>query len=149
VLPGIRNVNPKLSTPLAIGARETLLHAQPRDKIIRLYRHVQKQVPFLLSAFGIDEPTENVRANIKKVFMRHGTQALEPRIANMLVFKGQMELDEALAQWKTRTHIQKYVYDVSSKPHLGRSNLADTPMNAELLGAPEALKKFLAQDQRS
>lgn len=38
--------------------------------------------------------------------MRHGTQALEPRIANMLVFKGQMELDEALAQWKTRTHIQ-------------------------------------------
>lgn len=45
--------------------------------------------------------------------------------------------------------IQKYVYDVSSKPHLGRSNLADTPMNAELLGAPEALKKFLAQDQRS
>jgi hypothetical protein len=26
-----------------------------------------------------------------------------------------MELDEALAQWKTRTHIQKYVYDVSSK----------------------------------
>jgi hypothetical protein len=45
--------------------------------------------------------------------------------------------------------MQKYVYDVSSKPHLGRSNLADTPMNAELLGAPEALKKFLAQDQRS
>lgn len=38
--------------------------------------------------------------------MRHGTQPLEPRIANMLVFKGQMELDEALAQWKTRTHIQ-------------------------------------------
>jgi hypothetical protein len=28
---------------------------------------VQKQVPYLLSAFGIDEPTENVRANIKKV----------------------------------------------------------------------------------
>lgn len=34
----IRNVNPKLSTPLAIGARETMLHAKPRDKIIRLYR---------------------------------------------------------------------------------------------------------------
>ena len=34
----IRNVNPKLSTPLAIGARESMLHAQPRDKILRLYR---------------------------------------------------------------------------------------------------------------
>ena len=41
--------------------------------------------------------------------MRHGTQPLEPRIANMLVFKGQMELDEALAQWKTRTHIQVHL----------------------------------------
>ena len=40
---------------------------------------------------------------------------------------------------------QKYVYDISSKPHLGRSNLADTPMNAQIVGQPEALKKFLAQ----
>ena len=72
-----RNVNPKLSTPLAIAARGSALHAQPRDKIIRLYRHVQKQVPYLLSAFGIDEPVENVRANIKTVFMKHGTEPLE------------------------------------------------------------------------
>ena len=84
-------------------------------------RQVQKQVPYLLNAFGIDEPTQNVRDNIKKVFMKHGATPLEPKIANMLIFKGQMELDEALAQWKTRTHIQKYVYDISSAPHLGRS----------------------------
>ena len=111
-----------MSTPLATLARETTLHAQPRDKILRLYRfaprlppapapralracamrvaqprrragpdsgsppaaapiaatadlmawclasrHVQKQVPYLLGAFGIDEPTANVRANIKQV----------------------------------------------------------------------------------
>jgi hypothetical protein len=30
---------------------------------------VQKQVPYLLGAFGIDEPTANVRANIKQVSM--------------------------------------------------------------------------------
>ncbi len=30
-------------------------------------RHVQKQVPYLLGTFGIDEPPANVRANIKKV----------------------------------------------------------------------------------
>jgi len=129
--------NPKLSTPLATMARETALHAKPRDKILRLYRccfshlwpreirlgrvstaaffsigaclnsrllprefrnsrgyllvllshchflsislmflspsqlclsrHVQKQVPHILASFGIDEPTENVRVNIKKV----------------------------------------------------------------------------------
>ena len=44
----------------------------------------------------------------------------------------QMELDEAMAQWKTRTHIQKYVYDVASKPHLGRSVIADVPANREV-----------------
>ena len=43
-----------------------------------------------------------------------------------------MELDEAMAQWKTRTHIQKYVYDVASKPHLGRSVIADVPANREV-----------------
>jgi len=141
------STGPKLSTPLAIFARQTNVIAKPRDKILRLYRHVQKQVPYLLGTFGIDEPPANVRANIKKVFMKHGTEPLDPRMANMLVNKGQMELDEALAQWKTRTHIQKYVYDVSSKPHLGRSVLADTPMLAELKNQPEAIKKFL-QDGR-
>lgn len=144
-----RNPAPKLSATMAIVARETSLHTKPRDKIIRLYRHVQKQVPYLLSVFGIDEPTANVRSNIKKVFAAHGTTALEPRISNMLIFKGQIELDEALAQWKTRTHIQKYVYDISSKPHLGRSSLADTPMSAEMLAQPEALKRFLAEDPKS
>ena len=59
------------------------------------------------------------------------------------------QLDEALAQWKTRTHIQKYVYDISSQPHLGRSSLSSTPMNAELLAQPEALRNFLAQDPKA
>ena len=142
------NINPKLSSSLAITARKTAIHANPRDQVLMLYRHVQKQVPFLLSAFGIDEPVENVRSNIKQLFMRHGKEPLDPRMTSMLIFKGQNELDEALAQWKTRTHIQKYVYDISSKPHLGRSAMPDTPANSELLGQPEALKKFLAQDAK-
>ena len=232
---------------------------------------MQKQVPYLLSAFGIDEPTENVRANIKKVLpparnprsppspqgicwaasclpapppktyaavpapgfscdsfltrirgcvrllkrhrtqltkrirgagvhaarntsagaahcqhaclqgadgARRGTRPVEdphphpgaasflwlsvaPAPSTCLSAVSRPRSDSSMPRVAisgtrcTRTAdlcprgMQKYVYDVSSKPHLGRSNLADTPMNAELLGAPEALKKFLAQDQRS
>jgi hypothetical protein len=44
-----------------------------------------------------------------------------------------MELDEALAQWKTRTHILKYVYDVAYMPHLARSKLSDVPEVADFL----------------
>ena len=54
----------------------------------------------------------------------------------------QNELDEALALWKTRTHILKYVYDVVYKPHLARSKLVDEPAKVE--GESEFMKKFLA-----
>ena len=53
------------------------------------HRHVQKEVPFILSQYAIEESPAAVRANIKREFMKHpGT--LEPKMVNMLVFKAQV-----------------------------------------------------------
>eukprot|EP00285_Hemiselmis_virescens_P013487 CAMPEP_0173391278 /NCGR_PEP_ID=MMETSP1356-20130122/18075_1 /TAXON_ID=77927 ORGANISM="Hemiselmis virescens, Strain PCC157" /NCGR_SAMPLE_ID=MMETSP1356 /ASSEMBLY_ACC=CAM_ASM_000847 /LENGTH=142 /DNA_ID=CAMNT_0014348867 /DNA_START=22 /DNA_END=450 /DNA_ORIENTATION=- len=138
-------VIPKLSTATATAVRGTKADLNPRDKILRLYRHVQKQVPALLHTYAIEEPVANVRANIKREFAKHGgPEGIDPKISNILVFKGQMELDEAIAQWKTRTHILKYVYDVVYKPHLARSKVEELPEAKDLEGESEFVKKFLA-----
>jgi hypothetical protein len=135
-----------------------VLQGSPKQGILKLYRSVQKEVPWLLSIYGIDADPVEVRGKIRQVFKRNGTTELEPRVANMLVsdprlaprfehyaalpfpifapacsarplpaqlttlrgavarqiVKGQMELDEALAQWKTRTHIMRFVQEVVS-----------------------------------
>lgn len=124
---------PKLSANLAVLARNTIGTATPREKVLRLYRHVQKEVPYLMAQYAIDEDPAMVRKNISREFRKHSANNVDPKIINMLVFKGQMELDEALAQWKTRTHILKYVYDVAYMPHLARSKLSDVPEVADFL----------------
>uniref|UniRef100_A0A7S0W4B1 NADH dehydrogenase [ubiquinone] 1 alpha subcomplex subunit 6 n=1 Tax=Hemiselmis tepida TaxID=464990 RepID=A0A7S0W4B1_9CRYP len=138
---------PKLSAAVAVLSRTTKVEGNPREKVLRLYRHVQKNVPYLLQQYAIEEPPAAVRANIKREFMKHGGAAdnLDPKITNMLVFKGQMELDEALAQWKTRTHILKYVYDVVYKPHLGRSKLEEVPLASTVQEESEFVKRFLGR----
>ena len=79
------NVNPKLSTPLATAARSTKIQGNLKSQVLLLYRNVQKQVPHLLSVYGIDADIKKTRAGIKKVFSRHGMDEMEPKVANMLV----------------------------------------------------------------
>ncbi|KAJ1494967.1 hypothetical protein T484DRAFT_1876865 [Baffinella frigidus] len=122
----------KLSTPMATMARSSGMQGKTKDGVLRLYRNVQKEVPWLLSIYGIDADPVEVRGKIAQVFRRHGTGEIEPRVAKMLIFKGQLELDEAMAQWKTRTHIMKYVQEVGSAPHLGRSKIGDSPLVTQL-----------------
>jgi hypothetical protein len=75
-------------------------------------RQVQKQVPFLLKLYAVDEPVSEVfflfflnhvgrslvlkdyylqvRANIKREFQKFGKEKLEPKVANKLLFMGQV-----------------------------------------------------------
>ena len=85
VAKGFSALGPKLSTPLATGARSTVLQGSPKQGILKLYRSVQKEVPWLLSIYGIDADPVEVRGKIRQVFKRNGTTELEPRVANMLV----------------------------------------------------------------
>ncbi|EKX52585.1 hypothetical protein GUITHDRAFT_150588 [Guillardia theta CCMP2712] len=132
---------PKLSTTLAISARQTMQKESVYHSTLLLFRHVQKSIPELLKLYGIDADPKKVRGNIKAEFRKFGKEPLENGVSNMLVNKGQMELDEAKAQWKTRTHILKYVYDIVSEPHLARSKLQKTPLSARYKNlAPEDLE---------
>mmetsp|Transcript_11548 Transcript_11548/g.23822 ORF Transcript_11548/g.23822 Transcript_11548/m.23822 type:complete len:151 (+) Transcript_11548:31-483(+) len=140
---------PKLSTSLAITARTTGLLDDPKQGVLLLYRHIQKQVPHLLKVYAIEEDVKDVRANIKREFMKHGNKALDPTITSMLVSKGQMELDEAMALWKTRTHILKYVYDVRSAPHLARSKISESANPSVYKEKSDRLKSFLAGEQHA
>lgn len=138
--------SPKLSANLAVLARHAAVNTDPKAKVIRLYRHVQKEVPYILKQFQIEEPVAMVRANIKREFMKHGGVNVDPNIVNMLVFKGQMELDEALAQWKTRTHILRYVYDVRYQPHVARSKLEGVQESEE---DRDDITKYFQKDARA
>lgn len=66
-------------------ARSSGMQGKTKDGVLRLYRNVQKEVPWLLSIYGIDADPVEVRGKIAQVFRRHGTGEIEPRVAKMLV----------------------------------------------------------------
>lgn len=54
-------------------------------------RHIQKQIPHLLETYAVEESVKDVRANIKREFIKHGTKPLDASITSMLVSKGQVK----------------------------------------------------------
>ncbi len=75
-------------------------------------RHTLKAVPRLLQIYGIEEPipevicglcfsrfnknlnhfsiNSQVRANLRRQFVKYGKEKLDPQAANMLIFRGQV-----------------------------------------------------------
>lgn len=69
----------------------------------------------------------------------------------MLVFKGTMELDEAVAMWKQQAHVLKYL-ELSDVTNLAKTNVGNnalpvtSPLVKQVAKVPESdfLKRFYA-----
>ncbi len=78
--------------------------AAKTSAVLSLYRSICKEVPRVLTIYDIEIPASDARAAIRDHF-RKNKDVKDPRIVAGLVAKGQMELEEALMQWKSRNHI--------------------------------------------
>jgi len=65
----------------------------------------------------LDIPVSQIRAKIREEFEKNrGVNDLG--VVNVMIGKGQMELDETLNMWKQKTHVMRYFgnYDIPPPP---------------------------------
>ncbi|CAN8069109.1 unnamed protein product [Agarophyton chilense] len=89
------------------------LHEASR-KALSLYRLALRDMPEMRNNFNIVEDTAFLRSTVRDLFERHSS-VTDPKIVDMLVFKGLQELREIREQWKGRHHIYGYIHRYADK----------------------------------
>ncbi|KAI0557544.1 Complex 1 LYR protein [Gracilaria domingensis] len=103
---------------------------------VRLYRNALKDVPDMRKNFNIVEDAALVRHTIRDLFEKHDA-VTDPKIIDMLVFKGWQELREIREQWKGRHHIYGYIQSYTEK--LMREEAARSAQQAGVQGKDDLL----------
>ena len=71
-----------------------------------MYRRVMRKVPVIQQMYAVDMTVPQMRAAISENF-RKNADVENSRVVDMLVTKGEMELEETLLQYKTKTHVMR------------------------------------------
>ncbi|KAL3775339.1 hypothetical protein ACHAWO_001270 [Cyclotella atomus] len=88
------------SLQLATNARKMAY----RNPVPTLYRAIAKELPRVLTIYDIDLPLSEARGGIRSLF-QDNSQIKDPRVVDMLVEKGYMELEETLLHYKQKSHL--------------------------------------------
>eukprot|EP00941_MAST-03F_sp_MAST-3F-sp1_P004816 g4816.t1 len=95
---GAKAIKPVVSQPLNL--------IEARRSAIKLYRDICREIPHLTLLFDLAHTHEETRRRVANMFRKNG-ELKDPRTVNLLVSRGYMELEEALAQFKQKPHIEQ------------------------------------------
>ena len=76
------------------------------------YRAIIKELPKVLSIYDVDLPIPLARSHVRSHFIQNAGVS-DPRVKDMLVNKGYMELEETLMQWKQKAQLMRVFEEVS------------------------------------
>eukprot|EP01104_Vermistella_antarctica_P005087 TRINITY_DN15506_c0_g1_i1.p2 TRINITY_DN15506_c0_g1~~TRINITY_DN15506_c0_g1_i1.p2 ORF type:complete len:118 (-),score=35.19 TRINITY_DN15506_c0_g1_i1:80-433(-) len=96
-----------MATALVFTASKTLAEATSRGTV--LHREMLRYAPTLVMQYSIDLPVPEVRRAITKEFQKHkGAESKE--VIDMLVWKGQQDMEETRLLFKQKGHIMQYFF---------------------------------------
>lgn len=81
--------------------------AEASRNVWQLYRTAIKAAPDIVENYQLERTPSQVRQRIKEEFRKH-KDVKDPHVIDMLVWKGKMELEEALQLWKTKSHVVRF-----------------------------------------
>ncbi|XP_044731490.1 NADH dehydrogenase [ubiquinone] 1 alpha subcomplex subunit 6 [Chrysoperla carnea] len=101
----LRQVKPILSTDKN-GAR---------SRVITLYKAWYRQIPSVVFDYDIPKTVPECRAKLRELFEKN-KNVEDIRVIDLLVIKGQMELQETERIWKQKGHIMTYFKESQEPP---------------------------------
>ncbi|KAL7633795.1 UNVERIFIED_CONTAM: hypothetical protein RMT77_015751 [Armadillidium vulgare] len=97
-----RQVRPILSTN----------KAEAKRRVLNLYKSWYRQIPYILLDYHIPKTKEQCEAKLREKFEEH-RHVEDIRVIDMLVVKGQMELQETVKIWKQKHGIMDFWRDTA------------------------------------
>lgn len=86
------------------AAKQAHSAAEAHARVMKLYKSMVAAVPNVINVYDMNMTPSDLRALIKKQFLRNA-DVKDPRVIDMLVVKGWMDLEETLLQFKQKTHL--------------------------------------------
>jgi len=79
--------------------------AEAHTNVLKLYRRVMRSLPHIFAQYELLEiPIEEAKENIKRRFHNY-SNVTDPRVIDLLRFKGEQQIGEAEAMFKTKWHL--------------------------------------------